>query len=145
MTGLRARSSRLQRLRRPRSVRASPQIERILANAFEGAELAESDIVRLFAARGAQFEAVCSAADELRKRTVGDVVRYVVNRNINYTNVCSFRCQFCAFSKGKLSENLRGLPYDLDARRGRAARTGSLGARRDRSVHARRHPSRLHR
>jgi FO synthase len=101
-------------LGRPCSVRASPQIERILANAFEGAELAESDIVRLFQARGAQYEAVRAAADELRKRTVGDVVRYVVNRNINYTNVCSFRCQFCAFSKGKLSENLRGLPYDLD-------------------------------
>ncbi len=44
----------------------------------------------------------------------GDVVSYVVTRNINYTNICSFKCQFCAFSKGKMSENLRGRPYDLD-------------------------------
>ena len=92
---------------------SNTQIDRILAQAFDGATLAEQDIVRLFQARGAQFDAVCTAADELRRRTTGDVVRYVVNRNINYTNVCSFRCQFCAFSKGKLSENLRGDPYDL--------------------------------
>jgi len=70
--------------------------------------------VRLFAARGAEFSAVCAAADALRRRMNGDVVTYVVNRNINYTNVCYFRCQFCAFSKGKMSENLRGKPYDLD-------------------------------
>jgi FO synthase len=56
---------------------------------------------------------VCGAADELRREVCGDDVTYVVNRNINYTNVCYFRCQFCAFSKGKLSENLRGRPYDL--------------------------------
>jgi len=58
--------------------------------------------------------AVCNPADRLRRQVNGDVVTYVVNRNINYTNVCYFRCQFCAFSKGKLSENLRGAPYDLD-------------------------------
>src|SRR5690606_7142061 len=51
--------------------------------------------------------------DELRQVTCGDEVGYVVNRNINYTNVCGFRCQFCAFSKGRTSENLRGRPYDL--------------------------------
>ena len=50
----------------------------------------------------------------LRQRVNGDTVSYVVTRNINYTNICYFRCQFCAFSKGKLSENLRGRPYDLD-------------------------------
>ena len=54
------------------------------------------------------------AANELRHQINGDEVTYVVNRNINYTNVCYFRCQFCAFSKGKLSENLRGAPYVLD-------------------------------
>jgi FO synthase len=95
-------------------IRTNSEVERILADAFDGATLAEAGIVRLFGARGRQFEAVCSAADELRRRTAGDVVRYVVNRNINYTNVCSYRCQFCAFSKGKLSENLRGLPYDVE-------------------------------
>jgi FO synthase len=57
---------------------------------------------------------VVRAADTLRREVNGDEVTYVVNRNINYTNVCYFKCQFCAFSKGKLSENLRGAPYDLD-------------------------------
>jgi FO synthase len=99
---------------RSSAVRASAQIERILATAFDGAALDEAEIVRLFEARGPQFDAVCAAADELRRRTVGDVVRYVVNRNINYTNLCSFRCQFCAFSKGTHHEDLRGLPYDLE-------------------------------
>jgi FO synthase len=69
----------------------------------------------LFEARGPDFSAVVHAADEIRKETVGDVVSYVVNRNINYTNVCYFRCQFCAFSKGKMAENLRGKPYDISA------------------------------
>ena len=66
-----------------------------------------------FGARGGAFDAVCAAADALRAGVSGPQVSYVVNRNINYTNVCYFRCQFCAFSKGKLSENLRGRPYDL--------------------------------
>jgi FO synthase len=85
-----------------------------LARAAAGEVLGEPDIVQLFAARGADFDAVCRAADELRQRVNGDTVSYVVTRNINYTNVCYFRCQFCAFSKGKLTENLRGRPYDLD-------------------------------
>jgi FO synthase len=90
------------------------QLASILDRASAGEGLGEAEIVQLFAARGADFEAVCQAADELRRRVNGDVVSYVVTRNINYTNVCYFRCQFCAFSKGKLSENLRGRPYDLD-------------------------------
>ena len=68
----------------------------------------------MFTTRGDDVVAVLSAANELRQRVNGDEVTYVVNRNINYTNVCYFRCQFCTFSKGKLSENLRGSPYDLD-------------------------------
>ncbi len=86
----------------------------ILGRAAAGEALDEADIVRLFQARGDAFAEVCRAADELRQRVNGDTVSYVVTRNINYTNVCYFRCQFCAFSKGKLSENLRGRPYDLD-------------------------------
>ena len=86
----------------------------ILSKAAAGEDLTEAEIVRLFRARGAEFASVCAAADDLRRRAVGDTVSYVVVRNINYTNVCYFRCQFCAFSKGKLSENLRGRPYDLD-------------------------------
>ncbi len=86
----------------------------ILDRAGAGETLAESDIVRLFQARGDEFSLVCDTADQLRRQVSGDTVTYVVTRNINYTNICYFRCQFCAFSKGKLSENLRGKPYNLD-------------------------------
>ena len=96
----------------PRDV--SAEITCIIEKAREGADLAEDEIVRLFRARGDDFTAVCHAADAIRREVNGETVSYVVNRNINYTNVCYFRCQFCAFSKGKLSENLRGRPYDLD-------------------------------
>jgi FO synthase len=89
-------------------------IEPILARASSGETLTERDIVTLFEARGDAFDAVCDAADRLRRAVNGDTVSYVVTRNINYTNICYFRCQFCAFSKGKLSENLRGKPYNLD-------------------------------
>ncbi len=76
-------------------------------------DLTESDIIRLFQARGDDFTAVTQAADRLRRSVNNDSVSFVVNRNINYTNICYFKCQFCAFSKGKLAENLRGRPYDL--------------------------------
>ena len=89
------------------------RLARILDQAVVGEQLSETDIVALFAARGSDFERVCATADALRSAVNGDRVAYVVNRNINYTNVCYFRCQFCAFSKGKLSANLRGRPYDL--------------------------------
>ncbi len=85
----------------------------IVGKARRGEGLEESEIARLFTVRGPEFDYVCAAADELRAEVSGDIVRYVVNRNINYTNICYFKCQFCAFSKGKLSENLRGKPYDL--------------------------------
>ena len=84
-----------------------------LAQRGAGRTLAEDDIVALFASRGSAFHEVCEAADALRAATCGDEVSYVVTRNINYTNICYFRCKFCAFSKGKLSDNLRGRPYDL--------------------------------
>jgi FO synthase len=74
-------------------------------------ELDEDAITALFQARGPELGAVLAAADDLRRETNGDDVTYVVTRNINYTNVCYFRCGFCAFSKGKLAENLRGAPY----------------------------------
>ena len=91
----------------------SGELSRTLAKARDGNELSEVEISGLFQARGPAFDAVCEAADALRAEVSGDVIRYVVNRNINYTNICYFRCQFCAFSKGKMSENLRGRPYDL--------------------------------
>ncbi|HXW27636.1 MAG TPA: bifunctional FO biosynthesis protein CofGH [Xanthobacteraceae bacterium] len=85
----------------------------ILSRAAAGDRLTPNEIVRLFAARGPEVEEICAGADALRAKTNGDVVTYVVNRNINYTNVCSYACSFCAFSKGKLHDHLRGRPYDL--------------------------------
>ncbi|MFZ9340476.1 MAG: 7,8-didemethyl-8-hydroxy-5-deazariboflavin synthase CofG, partial [Ilumatobacteraceae bacterium] len=76
-----------------------------------GDELGETEIVTLFGARGPEMVAVARAADDLRRATVGDDVTWVHNRNINYTNVCTFKCKFCGFSKGPLSLNLRGTPY----------------------------------
>ena len=88
-------------------------------------ELDEDAITRLFRARGSERERVFAAADALRREVNGDVVTYVVTRNVQYTNVCYFRCGFCAFSKGKLAANLRGAPYlvphDEIARRAREA------------------------
>ena len=75
------------------------------------AELGEEEIARLFRARGHERDRVLSAADSLRREVCGDEVSYVVTRNIQYTNVCYFRCGFCAFSKGRLAANLRGAPY----------------------------------
>ena len=88
-------------------------VGKIVDRAIAGRSLTEAEIVRLFQARGDEFAIVCAAADALRRETCGDTISYVVNRNINYTNICSFRCQFCAFSKGKTSENLRGRPYNI--------------------------------
>jgi FO synthase len=90
-------------------------LDPVLGRAARGDALSEADIVRLFAARDADFVDVCCAADELRASVSGETIGYVVNRNINYTNVCSYRCAFCAFSKGKTAANLRGPAYDLDA------------------------------
>ena len=92
---------------------ASGRIREILDAALVGELPGLDDIVTLFAARGPQVSAVTEVANELRARTVGDVVTWVHNRNINYTNVCTFKCKFCGFSKGPLSLNLRGKPYLL--------------------------------
>jgi FO synthase len=89
------------------------EIDAVIARAEAQQVLTENDIVALFSSRGDAYHAVCQAADAMRARRCGDDVSYVVTRNINYTNICYFRCKFCAFSKGKLSENLRGRPYDL--------------------------------
>jgi FO synthase len=76
-----------------------------------GDELGEDELTRLLEARGTEAQHVFAAADRLRRQVCGDEVTYVVTRNIQYTNVCYFRCGFCAFSKGKLARNLRGAPY----------------------------------
>jgi FO synthase len=82
-----------------------------LPHELVGDELGEDELARLFSARGGERERIFAAADRLRREVNGDEVTYVVTRNIQYTNVCYFKCGFCAFSKGKLAENLRGPAY----------------------------------
>jgi len=102
------------RIHRTQSPSANSQLNTILARAGDGIALTQQQIETLFAARGEDLGAVCRAADTVRAERNGDTVTYVVNRNINYTNLCLYKCSFCAFSKGKTSENLRGAPYVLD-------------------------------
>jgi FO synthase len=88
-------------------------IAAIIGRAFAGERLAPSQIVRLFAADGPELTQIVEAADALRRAAAGDAVTFVVNRNINYTNICLYRCGFCAFSKGSTRE-MRGPAYRLD-------------------------------
>jgi FO synthase len=88
-------------------------VHEVLTGVLAGQEVGHDEIVTLFSARGPEVAAVAEVADELRRRAVGDTVTFVRNRNINYTNVCTFKCRFCGFSKGPLSLNLRGTPYLL--------------------------------
>ncbi len=97
---------------RPSKVR--PEFAQVLSGAGKR-DLDEGEISLLFTARGTELAELCRVADGLRREVNGDEVTYVVNRNINYTNQCYFRCRFCAFSKGPKSLNLRGEPYLLDA------------------------------
>ena len=85
----------------------------LIDKARAGIRLDEQEIASLFNARGADEDAVIQAADDLRRTMNGDTVSYVVNRNINYTNICYFGCGFCAFSKGRVAENLRERGYNL--------------------------------
>src|SRR5688500_151872 len=94
--------------------RAGGAVGQAPAGVLMGHEVDVREITTLFSARGPEVAAVCQVADDLRRQAVGDVVTFVRNRNINYTNVCTFKCRFCAFSKGPLSLNLRGAPYLLD-------------------------------
>ena len=102
----------------------------VLDGVLLGHEVGEDEIVTLFGARGPEVRAVCEVADVIRGEHVGDVVTWVANRNINYTNVCTFKCRFCAFSKGPLSLNLRGAPYllGLDDITDRVREAEELGA-----------------
>ncbi|HSN02707.1 MAG TPA: 5-amino-6-(D-ribitylamino)uracil--L-tyrosine 4-hydroxyphenyl transferase CofH [Acidimicrobiales bacterium] len=89
------------------------EVGAILARYEPGYAFDQRELVALFGARGGDYHAVRELADAVRHERVGDDVSFVVNRNINYTNVCTFKCRFCAFSKGPLSLNLRGDPYLL--------------------------------
>ncbi|MBW4077591.1 MAG: 5-amino-6-(D-ribitylamino)uracil--L-tyrosine 4-hydroxyphenyl transferase CofH [Acidobacteria bacterium] len=97
----------------PRGSARSSAVKELLERFEPGYEFTREELTSLFNARGADFNAVVQRADALREELVGDAVSFVVNRNINYTNVCTFKCRFCAFSKGPLSLNLRGDPYLL--------------------------------
>ncbi|MGQ0777246.1 MAG: bifunctional FO biosynthesis protein CofGH [Pseudonocardiales bacterium] len=97
----------------PARARATGAMREVLDGVRTGQQTGLDELVTLLRARGPEVAAVAGLADELRAAAVGDTVTYVVNRNINYTNVCTFRCRFCGFSKGKLSLNLRGAPYLL--------------------------------
>lgn len=110
---------------------ASPALLRLLHSILhDSPHLTHPQVLQLLSARGADMQAVCTAAGELRQRTCGDAVTYVVNRNINYTNVCTYGCTFCAFSKGKAAEELRGAPYvvPLEEISRRAAEAWDRGA-----------------
>jgi FO synthase len=91
-----------------------PRLAALVDRARRGLRLAEDDVAALFAARGPAVPAIAAAADAVRHEQAGDTVTYVVNRNINYTNLCAYKCTFCAFSKGRTDEDLRGAPYVLD-------------------------------
>ncbi|WP_129642976.1 5-amino-6-(D-ribitylamino)uracil--L-tyrosine 4-hydroxyphenyl transferase CofH [Peristeroidobacter agariperforans] len=90
------------------------RIADLVQRARFGHELEESEIAELFTARGSDFVGICRAADELRHDVVGNTVTYVVARNINYTNICMYKCRFCAFSKGRTHRQLRGPAYLID-------------------------------
>lgn len=100
----------------PRAGSGRTRIAEIVDEALGGewASFAADDIAALFAARGNDYHRVCEAADHLRARAVGDAATYVVNRNINYTNICSYRCNFCAFSKGNRKAAGNEAAYLLD-------------------------------
>ncbi len=105
-------------------------VAEVLAGVSLGHEVGVAEIVTLFSARGPEVRMVAELADDLRRQAVGDDVTFVRNRNINYTNVCTFKCRFCAFSKGPLSLNLRGAPYllELDEITSRVAEAVDEGA-----------------
>lgn len=109
---------------------ATADVAYILDRASNGVALSETEIVRLFEVEGENLRAVIQAANDLRKTVVGEPITYVRNCNINYTNICKYRCGFCAFAKGKTAANLRGPAYRLDADRvaERAREAWSRGA-----------------
>lgn len=108
---------------------ASGTVQHILDRARRGDDLNEGEVVALFQAEGPDLIAVLRAADTLREQTAGPTVTYVVNRNINYTNICLYHCGFCAFSKSG-PKSMRGAAYllDLDEVARRTAEAWDRGA-----------------
>ena len=106
--------------------KSDPLISETLNRALDEKEISIKEATRLFYAKGLDFHLIGIVADELRKRRVGDIVTYVVNRNINFTNVCIKQCGFCAFSRDFREEEGYFLPTDEIVRRAKEARI--LGA-----------------
>jgi len=98
---------------KPSSSTKTSVVTQLLSSYEPGYEFDRRELVTLFGARDGDFNALVDLANSVRQDLVGDAVSFVINRNINYTNVCTFKCRFCAFSKGPLSLNLRGDPYLL--------------------------------
>ena len=98
-----------------------PPVARVLSDSLEGRDVSANDALLLFSASGLELNATVMVADELRRRSIGDLVTYVVNRNINFTNVCIKRCGFCAFSRDHQQEEGYFLPISEVVRRAREA------------------------
>jgi FO synthase subunit 2 len=101
-------------------------VRRILGRALEGSELTVDEGIRLTEVQGRELHALALVADEMRRRQAGDIVTYVVNRNINFTNVCIKHCTFCAFSRDHREEEGYFLPLDEVVRR--AVEAWDMGA-----------------
>lgn len=114
----------------PREVRVAGPVREVLDGVLAGQIVEAPELAVLFAARGREVPAIAEVADHLRAQANGSTVTFVRNRNINYTNVCTYKCTFCGFSKGPLSLNLRGRPYLLgdDEIVARVVEAASLGA-----------------
>lgn len=108
----------------------TPRTADTLRRCLGGGGVDEPAIAALFGADGADFRAIVAAADQLRREVNGETVSYVVNRNINYTNICSYTCGFCAFAKGRSARALRGPGYklELDEIAARVAEAAARGA-----------------
>src|SRR3989441_3254374 len=100
---------------------ASPAVRRVLGRALDGDEVSIDEGLTLAAAGGGDLHALTLAADELRRRQAGEVVTFVVNRNINFTNVCIKHCTFCAFSRDHRQEEGYLLPMEEVVRRAQEA------------------------
>jgi 7,8-didemethyl-8-hydroxy-5-deazariboflavin synthase CofH subunit len=98
-----------------------PHVRTILHRVLDDEEISWSDGLRLSETNGLDLQAVCLVADEMRRRQVGDIVTYVVNRNINFTNVCIKHCTFCAFSREYREEEGYFLPIEEIVRRAQEA------------------------
>ena len=114
----------------PANGKVSGRLKEVLDGVLAGQEIDAEGLITIFSARGAEVPAVAQVADSLRETAVGNKVTWVANRNINYTNVCTYKCRFCGFSKGPLSLNLRGTPYLLEMEEiaSRAAEGARAGA-----------------